>query len=117
MRAAGSTWDTIAAALDYASRGAACTDVARALEQRLKEQGDQVDHLRAIELEHLDMLRRRMMDVIEAGDTDEAIKATGQLVKIGERLARLQGMDAPVRVDQAATVRYEVVGIDPAELG
>ena len=37
MRLAGADWDRIADALDYASRGAACADVTRALEANIKE--------------------------------------------------------------------------------
>lgn len=116
MRAAGQRWDDIAETLGYASRGAAHTDVSRALTQRLKEQADQVDHLRAIETEHLDSMRRRMVTILDSADDEGAIKAAAQLVRIGERLAKLQGMDAPVKVESDGTVRYEIVGVDPAQL-
>jgi hypothetical protein len=114
MRAAGAQWDTIAEKLGYSSRGAACQDVARALEQRLAEQHDQLDHLRAIELEHLETLRRAMNEIVTAGDGEERMKATDRLIKIQERISRLQGIDAPVKVDQGGTVRYEITGV-PAD--
>lgn len=111
MRAAGQTWDAIAVALDYGSRGAACQDVARAHDQRIAEQHDGLDHLRDLELEHLDALRRRMVTVAEQADDEMAMKAVDRLVKIGERRAKLQGIDAPVKVDQGGTLRYEIVGV------
>lgn len=114
MRAAGEQWETIARECGYGSRGAACQDVARALAERRAEQDDQADNLRAIEVEHLEALRRRMQAIVDSGDGDEQMKATDRLVKIGERLAKLQGIDAPVKVDQASTVRYEITGV-PAD--
>lgn len=113
MRAAGQSWDSIAKKLGYATRGAACNDVARALDARLKEQADQLDHLRAIELEHLDTLRQRMEKLAKSTDEEIAMKAVDRLIKIGERYSRLQGLDAPVKVDQASTVRYEITGVEP----
>lgn len=113
MRAAGQSWEAIAVELGYGSRGAACQDVARALAERLKEQNDQIDHLRAIGLEHLEDLRRAMEIIKDTGDVEQRMKATDRLIKIEERISRLQGIDAPVKVDQASTVRYEIAGVDP----
>lgn len=115
LRAAGQTWDQIAEKLGYATRSAACEDVARALQQRIDEQNDQADHLRAIEVEHLEALRRRLWSVSQGKDIELALKATDRLVRIGERLAKLTGLDAPVAVDAGVTLRYEVVGVDAAD--
>lgn len=114
MRAAGQKWETIADELGYATRGAACNDVARALAERITEQNDAGDQLRELELEHLDVLRRRLGKLIENDADDEvALKAIDRLIKISERRSKLQGLDAPVKVEQGGTVRYEVVGIEP----
>lgn len=135
LRAAGTSWETIAGELGYASRGAACNDVARALDQRLKEQNDQTEHLRAIELERLDAVEREVWDVLRRRhvlvsggkvvrddsvddgqpleDDGPTLAAVDRLVKIGERRAKLQGIDAPVKVDQGGTLRYEILGVPP----
>jgi len=131
LRAEGRTWDQICAELGYSSRAVACKDVSRALEERLKEQADQADHLRAVELERLDTLEREVWTVLrrrhvtvsggklvadEDGiplqDDGPTLAAVDRLVRIAERRARLLGLDSPVKVDQTGTVRYVIDNVD-----
>jgi hypothetical protein len=58
-------------------------------------------------------------EIVRDPETGEAIvddapvlAANDRLVKIGERRAKLLGIDAPERIVSDATVRYEIVGVD-----
>lgn len=138
LRAEGRSWDEIAAQLGYKTRGAACQDVSRALEVRLQEQNDQIDHLRAIELERLDAMEREVWVVLRArhvkvsganivredgedGEPGEpliddapVLAAVDRLNRISERRSKLLGLDAPAHVehDGQVTVRYQIDGVD-----
>jgi hypothetical protein len=136
LRAEGQSWDTIAEALGYKSRGAACTDVARALDARLKEQALAADQLREVELERLETMEREVWVVLRrrhvtvsggkivydepaAGeeprplvDDGPVLAAVDRLNRISERRAKLLGLDSPVKVEQGGQVRYEIVGVD-----
>lgn len=131
MRARGESWDSIASALGYADRGTACKDVSRALAERLKDQGQAADELREIELEKLDRMERAVVAVLEREhvvvqggkvvvdpdsgrlrDDGPVLDAVRTLLRIGERRARLLGLDSPVKVDGTTTVRYEITGVD-----
>lgn len=57
MALAGADWDTIADRLGYASRGAAHTDVTRAMEKAAAEAIRDADVLRHIELARLDRIQ------------------------------------------------------------
>jgi DNA-binding CsgD family transcriptional regulator len=48
-----------------------------------------------------------------ARDYSGTIQATRALAVVQDRLAKLLGVDEPVRVEQSGTVRFEVAGIDP----
>ena len=71
--------------------------------------------VRQMELDRLDDLEDRMRGILER-DNGQAMAATDRLIKIGERRAKLKGLDAPVQIQQEQTVRYEIVGIDPEAL-
>jgi hypothetical protein len=49
-------------------------------------------------------------------DDGPVLQAQDRLLRIGERRAKLLGIDSPERIVTDATVRFEVVGIDPAAL-
>lgn len=103
MRVAGVDWETIASHLGYASRGAACTDVDRALAARVAEQTRNVDVLREAELLRLDRLQAGVWAQAVAGDT----KAVDAALKIIDRRCKLLGLDPPQR--------HEVVTLDAVE--
>jgi hypothetical protein len=136
LRIEGQSWQVIADQLGYASRGAACQDVARALDFALKEQKISTDQWRELQLQRLDALRAKVWGVVErrhvalsggtvvrdvdpiSGETSTIVDdgptlaAVDRLLKIEEREARLRGLDAPVTVDAGIKVRYELVGVD-----
>lgn len=75
---------------------------------RLSIPEETTDDLRMLDLERLDAVLPAHYRAAKAGDKDGL---TGVL-KIMERRARLLGMDAPVKQNVTAAVRYEVVGLD-----
>ncbi len=123
MRIAGADWQQIADQFGYASRGAACKDVTRALEARLIEQHTSVEMLRQTELIRLDALTREAWAVmkrrhvtVSAGqvvmvvderthtetplvDDKPTLDAIDRLLKIQDRRAKLLGLDAPKKVE------------------
>jgi hypothetical protein len=93
MRLAGADWDAIADKLGYASRGAAHTDVTRAMEKAAAEATRDADVLRQIELERINRLQVAYWPKAIAGDTDAA-KVVQWCI---DRRAKLTGLDAPIK--------------------
>lgn len=100
MRLAGLDYETIAQRLGYASRGAACQDITRALEANVAEQNRSADVLRQEELQRLNRLQAGVWQAAVSGDT----KAVDTALRIIDRRCKLLGLDAPVR--------HEVVTLD-----
>lgn len=100
MRLAGVDYETIAQRLGYASRGAAYTDIDRALQARLAEQHQGAHVLRQQELARLDRLQAAAWTAAASGD----LKAIETVLKVIDRRCKLLGLDAPVR--------HEVVTLD-----
>lgn len=95
LRLAGMDWQTIADRLDYSSRGAACQDVARALEANLAEQSQAADTLREVESQRLDRLQAAAWPSAVKGD----LKAIETVLKVIDRRVKLQGLDMPLRAE------------------
>ncbi|GAA4626917.1 hypothetical protein GCM10023196_037110 [Actinoallomurus vinaceus] len=93
LRLAGVDWQTIATNLGYASRGAACQDVTRALEAHLAEEKESVDSLREIELQRLDRLQAGAWSAAAAGD----LRAIETVLRVVDRRCKLLGLDAPTK--------------------
>ena len=102
MKLAGATYDQIASTLGYASKGAACQDIKRALEHRLEEQGYQADLLKQQELARLDRLQAGHWAGAIGGDT----RAAEVVMKVIAMRIKLLGLDAPARVE---VVTYDAV--------
>jgi|SRR5579859_2329870 len=143
MRQQGADWQTIADKLGYKTRGAACQDVNRALEQAVAEQATSVEALRQQELNRLDelwadayaILKRRHLTVNQGRvildpDTGEKLRddaprlqAIDRLLKIQERRAKYLGLDAPTKVEAItidaidAEIARLVAELDGAEAG
>jgi hypothetical protein len=95
MRLAGADWDTIAARLDYASKGAACTDVTRAMEKAAAEATRDADVLRHIELARLDRLQVGLWTRALGGDEG----TVAAVLAIIDRRVKLLGLNAPLKVE------------------
>lgn len=95
LRIAGMDWQSIADRLGYNSRGAACQDVARALEANLAEQSQAADTLREVESLRLDRLQAAAWPSAVKGD----LKAIETVLKVIDRRVKLQGLDMPLRAE------------------
>lgn len=136
MRMAGARWPEVVEALGYASTGAACTDVKRALEIARKDLALAVEDLREQELQRLDdleatareVLRRRHL-LVQGGkvvrlegedgepgepyeDDAPTLAAIDRLLKIGAQRAQLLGLNAPAKVEHTGKVLYAVEGVN-----
>lgn len=125
MRMAGARWPELVEALGYASTGAACTDVKRALEIARKDLALAVEDLREQELQRLDDLEataRRVLDEYETklGAVEDALIAATQngdegAVALAERLeSRLsdQRLAAIDRLLKISTQRSQLLGLN-----
>lgn len=95
LRLAGMDWQSIADQLGYSTRGAAWTDVTRALEANLAEQTQAADTLREVESLRLDRLQAAAWPSAVKGD----LKAIETVLKVIDRRAKLHGLDHPVRTE------------------
>jgi hypothetical protein len=119
-RLAGRRYSDIYEELGYSSAHAASRDFSRALEQNIAEQRSSMEVYREAELMKLDELTvaaRRILarthysvsqsgKVVEDPDTglpmvddQPAMNAIDRLLRIGDRRAKLLGLDAPQRVE------------------
>lgn len=103
LRIAGLEYQQIADRLGYASRGAAYTDINRALEQHVAEMRSSAEVLRQQELARLDRLQASLWPQAVAGDN----KVAETILRIIDRRCKLLGLDAPTK--------HEVVTLDAVE--
>ncbi|MFC6090725.1 hypothetical protein [Saccharothrix lopnurensis] len=80
LRVAGATWEEIAARLGYASRGAACTDVTRALAEAQAELNLAVSEWRQLHLARLEAAHRVAAEVMAR---DHVHVSHGRIVREG----------------------------------
>lgn len=95
LRIAGASWDTIARQCGYASRGAASTDVTRAMEAATAEACRNADVLRHMEITRLDRLQQAFWAEAIKGDADAARTVLG----IIDRRCKLLGLSAPAKLE------------------
>jgi hypothetical protein len=112
LRCAGTSWETIATTLGYATRGAACNDVGRALDQRLAALGGRADRLRQLALERLDITLSKLWPHLESDDPAVVNRTASTVVRIEERRARLEGTDAPTQLDAVIVAATTELGTD-----
>lgn len=119
-RLEGRRYEDIYEELGYSSRYAASRDFSRALEQNIAEQHTTMEVYREAELMKLDDLTREAIGILRAThyivtqsgripedpatgqpliDHDMALKVMDRLIRIGDRRAKLLGLDAPQRVE------------------
>lgn len=92
LRRQGKSYAEIARELGYSSGSGAHNAVKKALRKTLKEPADE---LRKLENARLDAMLVGLWPGIEKGDP----KAVTAAVKISDRRAKLNGLDAPAEVD------------------
>jgi hypothetical protein len=93
MRTAGADWQQIADQLGYASRGAACTDVTRAMEKYVAEEAAAVEVHRHLLLARLERLLVANWPRALQGDT----QASEVCRKIVMDISKTLGLEAPKR--------------------
>lgn len=108
LRLLGLSWDAIAQASGYASRGAAWNAYQRALTRTLQEPADEV---RQQELERLNRILTPQMRAALSGDTSAATT----VLRIMDMRARLLGLYAPTKM-QAEVTQYQGGGDIDAEV-
>lgn len=129
LRARGWTWQAISDELGYGDRSNVRRSLARLRAEILTPA---LDEMRDAEDAKLDDLERACLAVLDARhlrfhdgealthegepvvDDSAVLQATGQLIRIAERRAKLWGLDAPVKTDigGAVHVKYTVDGVD-----
>lgn len=92
LRKTGATYEQIAQALGYASRGAAHRAVQRLLKAHEVEE---VDALRKLEDSRLDEMLFAIYKAARGGD----LGAIDRILRIAERRAKLWGLDASAKMD------------------
>lgn len=105
LRKAGASYEAIARACGYASKGAAYNAVQRELQRTMQEPADDV---RQLEIMRLDDLYRAMVPKALKGDRDSTWYVD-RCLAIMDRRARLLGLDA--RPDAMAGAQMTVIPI------
>jgi hypothetical protein len=125
LRAQSKTYQQIADELGI-SKQSAYEAVHRALADTLEEPAAA---LRTLELEKLDAIERRYLEIIERrhavlyqgedtgyDDDGPTVQAQAGLLRVSESRRKLLGLDSPVKVDVSGGVKYEIVGVTEADL-
>ncbi|MFF4644978.1 hypothetical protein [Streptomyces sp. NPDC001389] len=91
----GASYTEIAEQLGYSSRGSACSDVRRALEKHVIEEGLAVEAWRELELARLDLLQKAIWPEATEGNP----RAIETALKILDRRAKLLGLDSAIKLE------------------
>lgn len=94
LHLAGMDWQAIADQLGYASRGAAHTDVTRALKANLTAEAEQVEEMRYTVSLRLERLQAAMWPKAVKGDT----KAADTCLKLIQQWCKIHGIEAPTQI-------------------
>jgi hypothetical protein len=95
MKIEGATWDAIAKELGYAHKAAACTDVQRALEQNVIQQGLAIEAWRELELGRLDAMQLAIWPKAMEGDC----RAIETCLKILDQRAKYLGLNTAIKLE------------------
>lgn len=112
LRSMGWSYVDIAQAVGFANSAGACKAVTRALGRNAAEP---TRAARDLELLRLDQLQVRALALVADGDPRVALQAMDRALRVGERRARLLGLDSPVRSERTTRVirdEVEVTGPD-----
>lgn len=91
----GYTYTEIAEELGYSSRGSANSDIRRALEKHVIEEGLAVEAWRELELARLDVLQKAIWPEAMKGSP----RAIETALKILDRRAKLLGLDSAIKLE------------------
>lgn len=99
MRLAGASIAQIAK-----KEGVSKAFISRLLDTVLKEPTPSIAEMRNLENARLDLVQMKLMKAVNEGD----LKATQLYLRVSERRARLNGLDAPHQIMVSANVRVEM---------
>ncbi len=137
LRSRGKSYEQIATELGYADKGGAWRGVRRArrdaviepVTQLIETESAELDELYAqalaiLDRHHITVQQGRvvtMLDVetnreVPIPDDGPKLQALQVALKIRESYRKLHGLDAEKKINLSGGVRYEIVGIDPADL-
>lgn len=135
LRKRYATWQQVADECGWADRSTAYNAVNREMGRRREALAENVDDLREREVERLDLLAARALQVLEtphfvvAGgklvngpdgdylrDDGPVLAAAIALVRISESYRRLLGLDAAQKVEAAVSVQFTVTGVSEEEM-
>jgi hypothetical protein len=111
LRSKGLSYQAIADEMGYASKSSAHDAVQRALKAIVEEPAE---NLRQLERERLDRMYEAAMGALEANP--HSLAAIGTLLKISESRRKLEGLDAPAKVNVSGGLKVEIVGVDMDQL-
>lgn len=113
LRIAGLDWQAVADQAGYASRGAAYNAVNAALKANLEEQNANAEELRQLTVARYDRLQAAFWPKALKGDP----KAAEVVLKCLAGRAKIEGVDAPAKVEHSGqVVTYEINGVDLEQL-
>ncbi|MCY0957724.1 hypothetical protein [Streptomyces sp. H27-H5] len=114
MRLAGVDWQTITEQLGYRDRNTACKDVRRALAAARKAEAEEVEALKAMTVLRYDRLQAAFWSKALKGDA----KAAEVVIKIIAGRSRIEGTEAPVRMNvDAQRLGDEIMALIHSEAG
>lgn len=95
LKIEGHTYTEIAQLLGYSNRASACSDIRRALEKHVIEEGLAVEAWRELELARLDILQKAIWPEAMEGSP----RAIETALKILDRRAKLLGLDSAIKLE------------------
>jgi hypothetical protein len=110
MRVDGLDYAEIAADLGYGTAEAAAADVHEALEEEFLQNGQySAEILRMIELKRLNTLYSALLPGIQRGNS----RSIDVAVKVSDRIAKMSGLDAAVRVEmtQLSDINQQIADV------
>jgi predicted transcriptional regulator len=111
LRSKGLSYQAIADEMGYASKSGAWEAVQRALKAIVEEPAE---NLRQLERERLDRMYEAASAALEANP--HSLAAITTLLKISESRRKLEGLDAPAKVNVSGGLKVEIVGVDMDQL-
>lgn len=116
LRVFGLTYQQIADRLGYANRDGP----RRILMKHLREQAaEAISEMRAMENARLDAATFSVMTILQGQDAGQAerLRAADTLVRISQRRASLNGLDAPISVDITNSMQAALAELESLVLG
>lgn len=105
---AGAKYKTIAEQVGYLDPQSARKAIDRAIARRTAERDELAQHAATVMLDRLDMLYRAHIPTALDRRSENQYKATDAVLRILDRMAKLQGIAAPVQVEATVRVKDEL---------